>query len=198
MAKMLDMQRTAVLKYAKSLVGVQYLWWHDSETTLSRNEPFYVSLGKPPSLKYIRAHGCNCAGLFNLIYRKFGKGGAIPGLAEGNEYAGGTQIWYDTLKHSAEVFDSSKIYPAGTMLIRPYINVHDQGHVAMIYKSSERGVLYSALVHCYSSSVYNPECKLPVGPGVAINKNVGFSHFWIADGLYTHAVLFEHWFAAAS
>jgi hypothetical protein len=180
------------LKFARSIIGSPYVWWKGGESTLGDNGPMWVANSKVPSIDQIMKEGTNCTGLLNLIYRRLGK--PIPGVAKGNKLAGGTGAWYRYLKSVAEPFDYKKTYPTGTLLMRKYVNVKDQGHVAIVFEADARCVLFSKLLHSYTSVEYDETtCKDKTTPGIAIDSNVGFSHFWVPDGFYQFAVLPEQW-----
>jgi len=79
-----------IKKYAKSLVGIKYIWWK-SGSTCDPIYPFYVD--KKPSRSYIKQNGINCAGFINLLRQKAGF--EVPGTGK---YRGGTASWFFYLK----------------------------------------------------------------------------------------------------
>lgn len=91
-----------------------------------------------------------------------------------------------------EIFDVNKKYPPGTLLLRNYKNVDEQGHLAVIVDANKKGVLFSKLLHCYFN-VFVPEKDGKRVPGVVLDGAVGQSHFWRPEGLYTHACLPKNW-----
>lgn len=172
------------LAYAETLVGTKYDPWKNGQDTRATEAPFWVAGATLPSAAYVKKRSCVCAGLINLMHRHAGL--AVPGAEKkGYKYAGGTWIWFNTLKKKGvlEPFDIRRDYPVGTLLLRNYANVKDQGHVAVIYEKSRKGVLFSKLLHCYFNA------------GVRIDDTVGKSHFWDKDGYYTHTCAPEDWFA---
>ena len=111
-------------------------------------------------------------------------------------YAGGIGAWWRFFKDVAEPFDYKKKYPAGTFIIRKYRNIVDQGHVAIVYDENPKGVLFSKVVHCFTDLDYDEQtCKLPQGPGIAIDNNIGYSHFYYDSipGYYDYAILPKDW-----
>lgn len=173
------------LAYAARLVGTKYGLWTGGWSTCATEAPFWVNIKALPSPQKVKAQSCNCAGMINLM--RHAAGLPIPGVEAGHKFAGGTWVWFHHLKKKGvlEPFDIHKKYPAGTLLLRNYKNVTDQGHVAVISKAAPTGVLYSKLLHCHSAN--------EGGPGVVIDPAVGKSHFWHPKGYYTHACLPEDW-----
>jgi hypothetical protein len=170
-----------VLKYAKSLVGIKYKCW-EGEDTMAK-EPFWAENKEVPSTEYLSTHAICCAGLINLIRRYLNL--SVPGVEEKYRFSGGTWIWYKYLlkKDVLIDFNINKKYPRGTLLIRKYKNIEDQGHVAIIYSSKKDNVLYEKVIHSYYPR------------GVQIDSALGTSHFWLAKGYYTHACLPQNWLA---
>ena len=167
-----------ILKYAKSLMGVKYTWWKCGSTT-QKDHPFYVD--KLPTKKYLKENGINCAGLINLLRLKVGK--EVPG--KGNE-KGGTVAWLKFLKKKdvLEKFNYTNKYPVGTLFIRKYRNVKDQGHVAVFYSQSEdKMLLHGKIIHAYA---YGNKGKVGLTP-------LGYSHFSIPEGYYEYAIKPENW-----
>jgi len=145
-----------------------YVWWKEDESTIEKSAPFYCD--SIPSIETIQQSGCNCAGLINLL--QLSRGLKVPGVSTSNYYAGGTYVWYMYLKKigALEPIDLKKSYPAGTLLLRRYDTVEDQGHLAVLYSSGP--VLEQKLLHCY------PEM------GVKIDETVKSSNDWLPDGNY--------------
>lgn len=152
------------------LVGkTHYTWWLTG-STLDRLEPFYCK--PPPDYATVRLLGCNCAGLINLICHV--KGIPIAGLKEGLYYAGGTAVWFTYLMKAGRLqpFDPEASYNKGTLLLRNYSSVEDQGHVAILYTSGP--VLAQQLLHC------TPDA------GITIDSCVKTSNDWTTCSYYTH------------
>lgn len=166
------------LAYARSLTGTPYSAWGSGENTRATEAPFWASDAPAPSARAVKARGCICTGLANLMRRKLGL--SVPGAARADyKYAGGTWIWFRSFP--LEPLDITKAYPAGTLLLRPYKSVKDQGHVAVIYEKNPKGVLFSKLLHCYRDA------------GVRLDPAMGSSHFWRPEGYYTHVCLPKNW-----
>lgn len=180
------------LQYGKSLAGTKYNPWKNGQDTRATEAPFWASNAPAPAAAYVKARSCLCAGLINLMRRKVGLG--IPGAERKDyKYAGGTWIWFNHLKKRGvlEAFDINKKYPAGTLLLRNYKSVGDQGHVAVIVTPGRMNVLYSTLLHCYTAEPKSGKKKQ--SPGIDLDQSVGRSHFWRPEGYYTHACLPQHW-----
>ena len=191
MSKTTKQSVSKALAYAKTLVGVGYCAW-DGRSFLGNHGPFWVAKGRPPSKAEIRKQGCVCAGLINLVCRHLGL--PIAGLDSKHPYAGGTRIWFKFLRESRLLnkFDHQKVYPKGTLLLRNYKNKLDQGHLAIVYSENSKGVLFSKVIHAHALDLAPQPGKFCAG-GVSVNQAVGASHFWIAEGYYTHVCLPENW-----
>lgn len=162
-------QRSVMLEYGISLLGIPYQWWEGGDFRLD-GPPFWSGgIGEVPRQKIT---SCNCTGFLNLIRRKFDLD--IPGI--GGDYPGGTYEWFHYLiqKENLEEFDSSKSYPPGSLLFRPYQSIDDQGHVAIVYENSQ-------LLHCYSER------------GVALDSDIQTSHSWSEEGYYKYVFTPESW-----
>jgi hypothetical protein len=164
------------IKFAKTLINVKYKWWKGEDSTI--DEPFWAENDFVPSLNKIKS--VNCTGLINLMRRYVGL--EVPGVKEKYQYAGGTWIWYKYLNKNKRIrfFDISKRYPKGTLLIRKYKDIEDQGHVAVIITDNHSHILYEKIIHSYSEK------------GVS-TTTLGFSHFSIEDGYYTHVCMPDDW-----
>jgi hypothetical protein len=161
------------------LVGkTPYVWWHTDEPTAESDAPFYCH--RIPSIEYIQAAGCNCAGLVNLL--QLSRGLPIPGMKTKYYYAGGTFAWHQYLNSigALECVDMQKEYPAGSLLLRRYRNTDDQGHLAVLYTSGK--LSEQKLLHCYSKV------------GITIDDAVATSHAWDASGYYEF--ICPNWFYA--
>lgn len=166
--------------YVDGLIGTPYTWWRGG-TTLADGAPFWASSAPAPAAGDVRAAGCNCAGFINLLCRL--RGAPIAGLTEGWYFAGGTGAWAEALEPHLQPFDAGASYPAGTLLLRKYRDVEDQGHVAVLWSSGS--VLKQRLAHSY------------IADGVAINETVEMSHNWAAGGYYEYVCAPEHWLGSA-
>jgi hypothetical protein len=171
-----------VRAYIESLVHIKYLWWLEGPT--GPNAPFYAENGPPPPLDQIRANGLNSAGFINLVRRY--QGLEIPGVKENRWNAGGTYLWFRYLeqRNLLKPFELSKCYPPGTLLIRDYVSVFDQGHVVI-------SMGMNRIAHCYPDDP-TPVAKTLVEPGVRIEP-LNLSMNWGFNGYYTHTVAPEDW-----
>ena len=171
-----------ILEYAKSLVGIKYTWWKSGSTT-KEIYPFYVDT--VPSIDYIKKYGINCTGLINLLRQMAGKD--IPG---NGIYRGGTDQWFKFLKKKKVLhkFDDSQKYPIGTLFLRKYRNVEDQGHVAIYITESKHKnkPLYGKIIHAHFA---HDDIEKN---GVEITS-FGWSHFWVPEGYYEYAILPSDW-----
>ena len=76
-------------------------------------------------------------------------------------------------------------YPVGTLLLREYRSVDDQGHVAMVCQNEKNDPLFDKIIHsCYTME--------PSDGGVTITT-LGRSHFAFTEGTYQYVVLPEDW-----
>lgn len=184
------------VKLVKNIIdkhlGTPYVWWN--ENMIDCGEQSYANNKELLDFEKINQIGMNCVGLINIIRKSLGLD--IPGVKEGTAYAGGTYVWFKHLKKYKKLkkFNIRKVYPEGTLLIRNYKNETDQGHMAVIYESSNKGVLFSKLAHVYSYTPFNPENEtVKHFPGLKIDDSVGESHFWYEKGFYTHVCMPEDW-----
>ena len=191
---------SAVIRYAKSLVNVPYRWHRDGDKIQS-SDKFWAKNGSPVSRSTIdKEDKCIvCTGLINLMRRFLGL--TIPGLdgslndIEGNKFPGTTGIWFAYLlrKDRLETLDVSRKYPKGTLLLRDFEDIENQGHVAVIIDEKGTSILDQRIIHAYA--------KLPYKGSEHI-KNVGktgtmkfkSSHYYgTPEGYYTHICLPENW-----
>lgn len=139
------------MDYIRSLCGAPYVWWTEGTTLGGDTAPFWNSNTPPPSSNRIHAEGLNCAGFINLICRNCGI--PIPGLEEGDFYAGGTWFWFQFL-HSQNALvpiENWEKLESGTLLLKDYESVDYQGHVGIVVGNKfahcipERGVVFDDL-----------------------------------------------------
>lgn len=168
-------------EFAKTLLGIKYTWWNED----SGDDMFYTN--GIPELSTIKSIGINCAGLVNLIRQKSGL--TIPELNQDDEgvVRGGTYHWYNYFLENKLLnkFDYSKYYPIGTILLRTYRDLKDQGHLAIIYSEDPEDPENppNSIIHAYS-------CE--IGNQVGIS-NLYDSHFCIPEGYYEYVVYPEDW-----
>merc|ERR1712083_365861 len=95
------------------------------------------------------------------------------------KYRGGTGFWYNYFKRNnkLEPFDYRKEYERGTLLLRKYHSIKDQGHLAVIYFKNKRNpemTLLGDIIHSYVTD--------DDGNGYVGVSNLGQSHFYIPEG----------------
>ena len=169
-----------ILSYIEELVGTPYVWWKDGESTLDKLQPFYAKPDEPiPSIAEIKQLGTNCAGFINLLCRKIGA--PIPGVNEGNYYAGGTYIWYESLKaqNKLQSIDETKYYSIGTLLLSKYINPEYQGHLAIVTTPGNIHTL--KISHSFPTN------------GLIMDEPLAVTHTLIESGYYTTSANIEDW-----
>lgn len=169
-----------IILYSSKLIGIKYtLWEGDHQSTYDNSHPFYIDY--IPDLDYIKKYGINCAGLVNILRLK--TCGNVPG--EG-KWRGGTLSWYNHLKsiNALVNFNINEDYPVGTLLLRNYRDIYEQGHLAVIYKKHKNvpGSNYS-IIHAFNGKTQSKVV-------VSLIKD---SHFIISEGFYEYAILPNNW-----
>ena len=157
---------SAALAYGEALVGTPYGWWYGGP--LPGADPMFTDSGPAPDPWDVGS--VNCSGLMNLLLRSVG---ADP--------IGGTAAYYANYYSVSEWFDPNTYYPPGTLLIRDYYDVYDQGHVAVVDGS---GAVLQSYPNCYGCSY----------PGVDNSLSVWSTNAW--GGYYNYfdlAVRPENW-----
>lgn len=127
--------------YVAGLIGTRYVWW--TADMPDCGPMAYASNDKSvPNEIEVKITGMNCVGLINLM-RRF-KGLDVPGVKEQEKYAGGTYVWFNYLleRDLLKSYIEEETYPLGTLLLRPYTNEQDQGHVAVVCANNK-------VLHCY-------------------------------------------------
>lgn len=183
-----------VLDYGALLKGVPYKWW-TGEDLRKDGEPFWS--GGTSEVPLYRITSCSCTGLLNLIRRRYGL--SIPGSNDtAYFFPGGTYKWFQYLwqklkQHGMEMekIDVTKNYPKGSLLFRPYSNIDDQGHVAIVFSDNKGTILNNSLLHCYPDSAMIKTGF--VRPGVTIDPEVRFSHGWKKEGFYKFVIQPHVW-----
>lgn len=151
------------LKFAKTLIGIPFRWWHDNEQ-IKADDKFWAANEPKVTADEIKLNDkcIVCTGLINLIRRHVGL--SIPGLDGkqgklGIKFPGTTYTWFRYLKRKKRLveIDFNKKYPMGTLLITNYESVEEQGHVAIIidYKGSnikEQSIIHACTEHTYQDS----------------------------------------------
>jgi hypothetical protein len=137
------------IEYAKSFLGIPYRWWDPAMSCCETTGPFWAEPGAEVPLELVRVGLMCCAGLLNLICRRFGL--PIPGSLERHVWAGGTGLWWEYFEENgmAQPYEEGKVYPAGTILMRAFRKEReDEGHIAIatgdgqiIHSWPEKGVV---------------------------------------------------------
>lgn len=167
------------LEYGISLIGTPYEYWKGGET--QKGAPMFAQNGLLPSREDIVS--ANCAGLCNLMLRSIGK--EVP--ASGNTM-GGTKAYFEYYKDKSYEFCIDNTYPMGTLLMRDYRDINDQGHVAVVLETKgKKSLVLQSNVEGESTS-----------PGVNAIYTLEESHksFHDAQGngcYYERIVLPEDW-----
>ena len=149
--------------------GAPYLWWTGGGTE-DALYPFYVT--NDPGNAYIREHGITCAGLINILQHRVvacdlartrGDSGdsdalipCIPGQpsdeGDSGTYRGGVVAWTEHLRAQGvlEAFSYDRSYPVGTLFLREFRSVLDQGHVAVLTTQGGESTLHGEVIHAYA------------------------------------------------
>lgn len=117
------------ISYGISLIGIPYQKWGGNE--IEQGPPMFAINNPLPSLKEITT--CNCAGLVNLILRYRNKQLPFDGIT-----IGGTKAYFSYYLDKSENFDINTNYPKGTLLLKNYVDINEQGHVAIIIENKGR------------------------------------------------------------
>lgn len=177
---------TKAVEYGKSLIGVPYQWW--SRGAIPEKAPMFAVNGQVPPREEIST--CNCAGFVNLMLRYAGK--QLPY----HQYTGtgGTHAYWHFYNHKGvlELFDINRAheYPTGTLIMRKYRSITDQGHVAVLVNdetTNKQMVLHSiTLLEFMNNSQQDREKNL----GVNMKYTLEESH----DGYYYDVIIRpENW-----
>tara|TARA_B110001469_G_C9616185_1_gene306799 strand:- start:65 stop:580 length:516 start_codon:yes stop_codon:yes gene_type:complete len=127
------MNTIIALEYGLKLIGIPYDYWIGGKN--QEKAPMFAINGPSPDSKEITS--LNCAGLVNLLLRFRSK--ELP--YDENNNIGGTESYYYYYKDKALKFDINKKYPIGSLLIRKYRNINDQGHLAIILEDNGKDSL---------------------------------------------------------
>ena len=129
-----------IVKQLEQLIGTPYLNWDGQPWGKLKNSgPFHIS--DDLDLNQINSQGCNCAGLVNIMFRLSNI--PIPGI--NSDYPGGVYAYQIELPWKP--FDDSKSYPKFSLLMTPYIDIFDQGHLAIIWSDGAKKCLHNNLLH---------------------------------------------------
>jgi hypothetical protein len=167
------------LKYAKFLqsLGVSYAPWKGG--SIGSGSPFWVN-NKSPAIKDIAEGGTNCVGLINLIAM------AVGVKTQSN--------WFEHLekKGMLEPFKRGKVYPKGTMVLRKYKDIEDQGHIAMVVSDTEiiHAYMYINPHQSFEEAIHSNETTRQ--PGVIIEP-IDVCLSWYKGGTFTHVCRPQNW-----
>lgn len=120
------------VEYGIKLIGTPYDYWSGEE--IQTGAPMFAENGAVPSQLDIIS--LNCAGLCNVMLRKIGK--TLPYWVD---TMGGTYAYARYYKDKAYKFNINNTYPFGTLLIRGYKDINDQGHLAVIIEEKGKDSL---------------------------------------------------------
>ena len=152
------MHQPNYIEFAISLIGVPYGYWSGSEIPRDDSTSFYASNDNLPSYELILSNGISCTGLVNLLRRYLRL--VVPGVDDPhNNFPGGTVAWYKYLEPHLIYYDNSIIYPNGTLLLRPYKDFTDQGHIAIVVDNKT--------LHSFPF-IFDPFTEGTNAPGVSI------------------------------
>ena len=174
-----------IIIYLKKMIGIKYKWWREGDI-INHNPPFYSENNIPPSIDYIKKNGICCTGLINLVRRYINL--EVPGVKE-NNFPGSTGTWFKYLntKNILIPLDINKVIPIGSLLIHDFIDVKNQGHVAILIEKNDN-LFESKIIHAYED-INKTNTGLP---GVVIEK-IKKNFYWNDDNTYTHYCLPENW-----
>ena len=172
------------LEYGVGLIGTPYGYWEGGENQIM--SPMFAQNGCILNKKEIVS--LNCAGLCNVILRSIGK--ELPISLTYNSM-GGTEAYFEYYADKSKDFSICEIYPKGTLLIRKFRDVDDQGHVAILLE--DKGKMSKVL-----QSYIDGEFHKSVLPGVNAIYTLEKSHKSFTDKngngcCYEKIVLPEDW-----
>lgn len=177
------------MDFITTFIGVPYAWWMEGDSCLGNKGPFWAAPASAPfpTRQQLEQEGVCCAGLINLLCRHLGL--EIPGVAEGDEHAGGTYAWEAHLRRAgvltaAELLDPATLAP-GTLLLLPFESELQQGHLAIVVEAGY-------IVHSWCEDL--PPRRGVMGPGVMKQP--------LQEALsifpFTHAIPFAKWTASCA
>lgn len=153
-----------ILSKAEELIGIEYNPWNPNISCYGNHGPFWAFHAPCPSLDLIKKGQLNCAGFINILRRDLNL--EIPGAFDESYYAGGTYEWYIYLdsREYLVAFQKNIDYPRGTLLLRRYRDVEDDGHLAIVtgrdtvvHSIKGKGVTHDSLWPDYYEYVCYPE-----------------------------------------
>jgi cell wall-associated NlpC family hydrolase len=182
-----------VLEYAETMIGVPYRWWNSGDS-IESDDKFWASNDGYISREYINENDkcIVCTGLINLMRRY--RGLEIPGCdgfmgKTGLRFPGTTYTWFRYLnkKGFLESYSEYEEYPRGTLLIRNYKNVRDQGHVAVLIGNKQ-------IIHACSDYNYDDSVREGiVDVGSTRIDELEDVQSWLDGNYFTHICRPENW-----
>ncbi len=182
-----------ILAFAKNMVGIKYILWTGKEDT----DIFYCS--GIPSQSLLNDQGVNCAGLINIVRQYSGL--TIPNNIYYQVPRGGTHFWYLYFKSQGVLqnIDYSKKYPLGSLFLRDYHDLKDQGHLAILFQynngngsgsgnDNDNGNINSLVDHFIIHSYYE-DSHLSGGVNISKFDNLRDGK----DPYYQYIILPENW-----
>ena len=124
-----------VFKKAESLLYTKYLFWFKDRTM---EDIFYFDKIYP--VAFVKKRGINCSGFLTFLVNSVG----IKLAPSKSKARGGLSYWFNLFKRKKllNIYEPKIKYPPGTILISPYKNEEDQGHLAIVY------TLPNSVIHC--------------------------------------------------
>ena len=118
--------------FADELIGIKYNGWKGDGT--DDHDEFFMVNGVP-SKDFLRENGVCCTSFINILRQSIGS--EIP--KSDQSCRGGTLFWYNYLQEKGVLndFDYTCDYPIGTLFLRNFRNVEDQGHVAILHSKNK-------------------------------------------------------------
>ncbi len=172
------------LEYGIKLIGTPYDYWRGGEN--QKEAPMFAQNGPVPH--QLDVTSLNCAGLCNLMLRSIGK--ELPYSNKTNT-VGGTEAYFEYYKEKSYEFSINNVYPIGTLLMRDYRDINDQGHVAVLLDDKGKQAL---VLQSHVEGEYLTSTK----PGVNAMYTLADSHMSFTDEegkgcYYERVVLPEDW-----
>tara|TARA_B110000483_G_scaffold215765_1_gene266717 strand:+ start:398 stop:973 length:576 start_codon:yes stop_codon:yes gene_type:complete len=172
------------LEYGIKLIGIPYDYWSGDEN--QKDEPMFAQNGKVPHQLDITS--ANCAGLCNLMLRSVDK--ELP-YSNKTQTIGGTDAYFEYYKDKSYDFSLENTYPMGTLLMRDYRDINDQGHVAVLLDTKGKD---SLVLQSHVEGEFHKSTK----PGVNAMYSLEESHKAFTDGdgngcYYERVVLPDDW-----
>ncbi len=163
------------IKKLDAYVGAPYAWCMDEEGGLPGSRAPFWRLEKLPTPEEVRKEGCCCVGLVNFAR-----------ILEGLSTFAGTMDTWERFKDQMICVKGDEDPPEGALLLRPYGDLNDQGHVGIARMNG-------ALLHCYTDT--DRPTERFSGPGIALDPSWKESRAWRPEGYWAGWVPVEVWLA---